>query len=66
MILQQEIEKLAREAGKMILDADLGSGGHVKAVTKTGRKSKGIKVDGIYYAKGGTVTANVDAAATRK
>ena len=35
-------------------------------VTNTGRKSKGIKVDGIYYAKGGTVTANVDAAATRK
>ncbi|MBE6029693.1 MAG: inositol monophosphatase [Clostridiales bacterium] len=38
MILQQEIEKLAREAGKMILDADQGSGGHVKAVTKTGRR----------------------------
>ncbi len=35
-------------------------------ITNTGRKSKGIKVDGIYYAKGGTVTANVDAAATRK
>ncbi|MCR5433079.1 MAG: carbohydrate-binding domain-containing protein [Bacteroidaceae bacterium] len=35
-------------------------------VTNTGRKSKGIKVDGTYYAKGGTVTANVDAAATRK
>ena len=38
MILQQEMEKLAREAGRMILDADLGSGGHVKAVTKTGRR----------------------------
>ena len=35
-------------------------------VTNTGRKSKGIKVDGTYYAKGGTVKANVDAAATRK
>ncbi len=35
-------------------------------ITNTGRKSKGIKVDGTYYAKGGTVTANVDAAATRK
>lgn len=35
-------------------------------VTNTGRKSKGIKVDGTYYAKGGNVTANVDAAATRK
>ena len=35
-------------------------------VTNTGRKSKGIKVDGTYYAKGGTVTANIDAAATRK
>ena len=38
MILQQEIEKLAREAGRMILDADMSSGGHVKAVTKTGRR----------------------------
>ena len=35
-------------------------------ITNTGRKSKGIKVDGTYYAKGGTVKANVDAAATRK
>lgn len=35
-------------------------------ITNTGRKSKGIKVDGTYYAKGGTVTANIDAAATRK
>ncbi len=35
-------------------------------VTNTGTKSKGIKVDGIYYAKGGTVSARIDAAATRK
>lgn len=35
-------------------------------ITNTGSKSKGIKVDGIYYAQGGTVKANIDAAATRK
>ncbi len=35
-------------------------------VTNTGTKSKGIKVGGIYYAKGGTVKANIDASATSK
>lgn len=35
-------------------------------VKNTGTKSRGIKVDGIYYAKGGTVSANINAAATRK
>ena len=35
-------------------------------VTNTGTKSRGIKVDGTYYAKGGTVSANINASATRK
>ena len=36
--IQHDIEQLAHAAGKMILDADLGSGGHVKAVTKSSRR----------------------------
>jgi len=35
-------------------------------VSKTYSSSKGIKVGGIYYAKGGTVTADIDATATVK
>ena len=35
-------------------------------VSKTYSSSKGIKVGGTYYAKGGTVTADVDATATVK
>ena len=36
--LQHAIEQLARTAGQMILDADIGSGGHVKAVTNSSRR----------------------------
>ena len=36
--IQHDIEQLALDAGKMILDADIGSGGHVKAVTKSSRR----------------------------
>ena len=36
--IQHQIEQLARTAGQMILDADIGSGGHVKAVTKSSRR----------------------------
>ena len=41
------------------------TGGNI-TISNYGKKSKGIKVHGTYYASGGTVTANVDAAATRK
>lgn len=33
-------------------------------VVNTGEKSKGIKVDGTYYARGGTVNATIEAAST--
>jgi len=36
--LQQATERLARAAGQMILDADSGSGGHVKVATKSSRR----------------------------
>ena len=36
--IQHAIEQLARDAGQMILDADMTSEGHVKAVTKSSRR----------------------------
>ena len=43
--IQHAIEQLARAAGKMILDADIGTGGHVKAETKTSRRDQVTATD---------------------
>lgn len=48
------------------VDLDLTVSAGRITVKNTGDKSRGIKVDGTYYARGGTVNATVDAAATSK